>query len=167
MARQASKAVTSNGTIIKMEGTTPGTYDVRLGDVFDVEIPGFDADVIDVTHMESPGAGVGGAGTAFKEKLGSLLDSGQVAVTIRYAPNATEITQLYANAGLSKKFQVEFTQANSLDEATAESVEGSGCQFTAIIKTWKPSKATVNGLHEGVLTLDVTGPLKWVASVTP
>jgi len=150
-----------------MEGTTPGTYDVRLGDVFDVEIPGFTADVIDTTHMESPGAGVGGAGTAFKEKLGSLLDSGQVTFTIRYAPNSAEIVALYGAAGLTKKFQIEFTQANANDATVAEDVLGSGCQFSAIVQSWKPSKATVNGLHEGVLTLDVTGPLKWVAAVTP
>lgn len=167
MARRVSKAVTSNGSVLKMEGANPGTYDVSLGDIFDVEVPGFSADVIDVTHMESPGAGVGGSGAAFKEKLGSLLDSGQVTFTIRYAPNSPEIVELYAVAGLNKKFQIEFTQATSLDDATATSVIGSGVRFSAIVQSWKPSKATVNGLHEGVLTLDVTGPITWVDDVNP
>lgn len=161
MARTVSVAVASFGTVLRMEGTTPGTYDVRLGDVFDLEIPGWDTDIIDVTHMESPGAGALGAGTAWKEKLGSLLDAGQVAVTLRYVPNGSEIVALYAAAGQPGKFQIEFTEATSLTTASETTVLGSGARFSAIIKSFKPSKAAVNGVHEGVLTLDVTGPLTW------
>lgn len=134
-------AVASFGTTLKLKGT--GSTYTRIADIVDVEIPGFDFDVHDVTHMESP--------NGMKEKLAGLGDAGSITATIRFVPGSTEAAAIYAMAGLTKGFKIEAPAPQK------------GCTFDAIVKTWKPSKSTVSGLQEGTLTLDVTGALTWEA----
>lgn len=138
MADQESSAVASKGTVIKLKD---GVDFVRLGDLTDVGIPGFDAEIIDATHQESPGN--------MREKLGGLLDPGEISATVRYKPASTELQTIYDNASKLCEWQIEFAG-------------GEKVTFKGILKSWQPSPASISGLLEGELGIAVSGQLTWV-----
>lgn len=140
MGEHASSAVASKGTVIKMKD---GQSYVRLGDLVDVEVPGFDVEIMDATHQESPGK--------MREKMGGFLDPGEISATLRYRPGSPELQKLYDKAGALCEWQVSF--------AGGETVE-----FAGILKSWKPSAAGISGLLEGSLGIAVSGPLTWDAA---
>lgn len=140
MAEVASTAVPSKGTVIKLKD---GASYVRLGDLTDVEIPGFDTEIIDATHQESPGM--------MREKLGGFMDPGEISATVRFKPASPELETIYDNATKLCDWQIEFAG-------------GEKCTFKGILKSWKPAPAAVNGLLEGALGIAVSGPLTWTAA---
>lgn len=140
MAEIRSTAVASKGTVIKLKD---GATYVRLGDLVDVEVPGFDTEILDATHQESPGM--------MREKMGGFMDPGEIAATVRYVPGGEELLKIYENATQLCDWQIEFRG-------------GQKCTFQGILKGWKPSSAGISGLLEGTLTIAVSGPLSWVGS---
>lgn len=115
---------------------------VPLGEVSGVTWPGFSTEILDATHTRSPGGR--------REKIGGVIDPGQVTATLRVVPGSAGLKRLYEDAGKTLDFVVEFPAPIGQD-----------CTFQAILESWAPSEAGISSLIEGTITLAVTGPITW------
>lgn len=128
-------------TIKIVEGATRET----IGEVSGVSWPGFSTEIIDATHTLSP--------DGRREKVGGVIDPGQVTATLRVVPGSPALQRLYDDAGKTLEWVIEFPAPISQD-----------CKFSAILESWAPSEAGISSLIEGTLTLAVTGPIEWAPS---
>lgn len=135
----ATQARPGLGVTIKIvEGSTR----VAIGEVAGVTWPGFSTEILDATHTESP--------DGRREKIGGVIDPGQVTATLRVVPGSPGLERLYDDAGKTLDWVIEFPAPMNQD-----------CLFSAILEGWAPSEAGVSTLLEGTLTLSVTGPIEW------
>lgn len=140
MAEIAASAVPGFGVVLKLKD---GTSTIRIGDIAGVTPPGYTAEILDVTHQESPGK--------IREKVGGVLDAGQVTATIRYVPGTPGTQRLYQDAGKTLDWVIEFPEDI-----------GWNCEFRAVLESFVPAEAGPSTVLEGTLTLSVTGPINWV-----
>jgi hypothetical protein len=76
----ASGAYLSFGTLLKIgDGGGPENF-TTVAEVKDISGPAITADVVEVTNMSSP--------SAFKEKLATLLEAGEITFDINWMPEA-------------------------------------------------------------------------------
>ena len=132
----------SFGTLLKVgDGGGPEAF-TTIAEVRDIGGPRLSMATADVTHQSSPGG--------FREKVGTLLDGGQVTFDINYLPgNATHD----ASTGLVKDMTDKTKRNFELIFPDAASTKWS---FTALVVGFEPSEP-VDGALTASLTLDITG----------
>jgi predicted secreted protein len=85
MPYAGSKAAAGQGTQLQYGGPFPGTPSyVTLAEVIKIQRSGSKMDIVDVTNMDSAGA--------YREKLATLLDGGEISFEANYIP--TDPTQV-------------------------------------------------------------------------
>lgn len=139
MAEVAATGLAGFGVVLKIKD---GGSTVRIGDIVGVTPPGYTAEILDRTHQESPGK--------IREKIGGVIDAGQVTATIRYVPGSPGTARLYADAGKTLDWVIEFPPD-----------VGHNCTFKAVLESFVPGEAGISTLLEGTLTLAVSGPITW------
>lgn len=138
-----SNAVFGQGTLLQIgDGGSPTETFTTIAEVTEISGPSLALDVIDVTSHDSTGG--------WREKIGGLLDGGEVTFTINYLPsNATH----NATTGLlrdlknrtKRNFKLVFPDAGS-----------STWSFTALVTSFEPSEPIDDRLTADV-TLSITG----------
>lgn len=128
------------GTLLKVgDGAASGEAFTTLGDVLDINGPGWSMDVIDTTDQDSS--------SSYREKIGGLLDAGQVTCTIHW--DYTETT----HAGLITDFEARTLrnfQLVSTDSSTTT------WTFAALVANIAPGRP-LEGKVTADITLDISG----------
>lgn len=84
-----SEGMAAYGTLLKIgDGDSPEVF-TAIAEVNTIGGPGLSLDPIEITHHESP--------NAWKERVGGLLDGGEVSLDVNFLP--TEFTQAGDSAG--------------------------------------------------------------------
>jgi predicted secreted protein len=96
----ASNAIAAWGTLLKLGDGAGTEVFTTIAEVRDIDLPEFTMEVTEVTHHTSPGA--------WREKIASLLDAGELSMTIGFLP--TDATQGYSTGIL--RDQVNRTKRN-------------------------------------------------------
>lgn len=93
-----------NGAQFQIEGSTPGTF-TAIAEVFDITPPNETTDVIDTTHMGSPGG--------VREYILGLTDPGEASFEMNFVPgSASEALILTTKAERkAKNFRIVFPNA--------------------------------------------------------
>lgn len=137
----ASQAIPAYGTLLKRE-TTPGsgTY-ATVAEVKSMSGPSMKGDIIDVTTHSSAAAG------AWREKISSLLDPGDITFAINLVPGLAGHKSLIADftGRVKTKFKFVFPDVG----LTEWLFEGYITSFGA--------KAETDGVLEADLTVTLTG----------
>lgn len=128
-----SDALSAMGTYLTRNG-------VEIAEVTDIGGPGFEVDVLDVTHLRSP--------NFWREKIGGLKDGGEVTLTLNFIPNnpthAAATGLLAAFAG-SKSAPIDaYALVFPDDDATT-------WEFPGFVSGYEPGAS-----YEDKLTADVT-----------
>lgn len=137
-----SNAYSSFGTLLKI-GDGGGTeVFTTVAEVKDISGPKLAMDTTEVTNMSSP--------NAFKEKIASLLDAGDVTFDVNFIPeNATQgfSTGLLRDmlARNKRNFKLVFTNLGNTTWA-----------FNALVTGFQPT-ASVAGALTASITLTITG----------
>ncbi len=136
----ATVATASFGTLLKIDQGGGGL--TTIAEVTDINGPGLSLATADVTNQSSPGG--------WREKIGTVLDGGEVTFDLNYAPTAASVnatTGLIADfkAKTVRSFTVTFTDAGNTVWA-----------FTALVTNFTPSEP-VDGALTASVTLKVTG----------
>lgn len=101
-----SDALAAYGTLIKRETTTPGTF-ATIAEVKSISGPNMSSDVIDVTTHSSAASG------AWREKIASLIDAGELSFDINFIPSAQGHKDLRTDftSRVKRNFQIVFPDA--------------------------------------------------------
>ncbi len=133
------------GTILRIgDGQTPTEAFTDIAELLEATGPNRTADVIDATHMASPGAR--------REKIYGLLDDGQVTASLHYLPGDSS-QDLLAEARENRapvNFQLAF------------GATGQRASFTAIVSNLSPTAPLDQKMTMSV-TLDITGEVVFEA----
>lgn len=108
---------------------------LQLADVAGVTPPGFETELEDVTHLDTP--------DGEREFLEGRAAPQTVGVSIRWAPGSPTITALYAARGKKMRFRIDYPN-------------GKRSSFSAIVQAWAPAEAS-GGALTGTLTLQISG----------
>lgn len=81
-----------------IESATPGTYDL-VAEVVTITPPGYSREVVDVTHLTSPGK--------YKEFIAGFNEAGDATITLNFVPSATDALVTAFTAGTGK-YQITF-----------------------------------------------------------
>lgn len=130
-------AVTGFGTQFAIE-TAPGTnVFTNIVEVGSVTPPNDKIDIIEATHMASPGAN--------KEFIVGLNDPGEAGFSINWVPNgaADTIIRAWRNSRLARKCQITWNN-------------GGTWTFTGILTSYMPT-APLNDKQTAEITIKVTG----------
>lgn len=129
----ASAVKSGFGTLLKKGSTA-------IAEIVSIDGPEGERETIDVTHMESP--------NATREKIGSLVDAGEVSFEGNFLPgNATQkdlLTELYG--GTADTWTIAWSDGSPTNDWS----------FTAIVTKFKPS-AEVGDKLKFTATLTLTG----------
>lgn len=138
----ASSAVSSFGTLLKIgDGASAETF-TTIAEVQNITGPALSLETIEVTNHSST--------EGWKERVGGLLDGGEVAFDVNFLP--TNATHSFS-AGLIKdmvgrtkrNFKIVFPDGSSTTWS-----------FTALVSKFQP-KAPVNGQLSASVSLMITG----------
>lgn len=137
----ASAAIAAYGTLLKRETSFGSTVFVTVAEVKSMDGPGMKGDVIDVTTHSSAASG------AWREKISSLLDPGEVSFSINLVPASAGHKSLITDftGRVKTNFQMVFPDGGS----TTWAFTGYVTQFGA--------KAEVDGVLEAEMTVTLTG----------
>jgi hypothetical protein len=136
-----SGAIPAYGTLLKRgDGGAPETF-TTVAEVRDISGPNIKGEINDVTTHSSAAAG------AWREKISSLLDPGDVTFPINLVPGSTGHKSLISDmtGRLKRNFQIVFPDGGSTTWAFSGYITG----FTA--------KAPTAGVLEADLTVTLTG----------
>lgn len=135
-------AISGFGTLLKI-GDGGGTeVFTTIAEVKDISGPSFSADTVELTTHSSSGA--------WKEKLPTLLDAGEITLDINFIPtNATQSQ----STGLLRDFKNR-TKRNF--QLVWPDVGGTTWAFSAYVTGFEPS-APVDDLLGASVTLTITG----------
>lgn len=139
----APDALAAYGTQLKLgDGAGPPENFTTIAKVRDITGPGISLATEDVTAHDSPGA--------WREKIATLLDAGQVTFDIVYKPvGATHgnVTGLLRDirSRIARSFQAVFPDSGSTT-----------WEFTAYVTQFQPT-APVPGALTAAVTLEITG----------
>ena len=139
----ASEAVSSFGTLLQRgDGVQPTEGFTTVAEVKDIEAPEMTLNTHEVTHQESP--------DAHMERIGGLLDTGELGFTINYRPdNAThdDATGLIADmrAREVKNYRLQFPDTSATKWT-----------FPGLVTSFK-AKAPVDGVLEADVSVTVCG----------
>lgn len=135
-----SNAVAAYGTLLKIgDGAGPEVF-TTLAEVKSIEGPGMETEVIDVTTHSSAAAG------AFREKLATLIDAGEVTFDLNFVPGDTQHIALRADqlARTKRNFELWYPGSVSAD-----------IEFQAIVTSF-PLSFPTDGVIESSVTLTIT-----------
>lgn len=137
----ASAAIPAYGTLLKRE-TSPGSgVYATVAEVKSMSGPSMKGDVIDVTTHSSAAAG------AWREKISSLLDPGEVTFALNLVP---------ASAG-HKSLLADFTgRVKTAFKFVFPDIGATEWLFSGYITNFG-AKATVDGVLEADMTVTLTG----------
>ena len=135
-----SNAVSAYGTLLKIgDGGGPEVF-TTLAEVKSIEGPDMETDVIDVTTHDSAAAG------AFREKLATLIDAGEISFDLNFIPGNTQHVALRTDQlnRTKRNFELWFPNASSAD-----------IEFEAVVTSF-PMTFEVDGVIESSVTLTIT-----------
>jgi len=135
-----SDAVSAYGTLLKIgDGGGPEVF-TTLAEVKGIEGPTMETEVIDVTTHSSAAAG------AFREKLATLIDAGEVTFDLNLVPGNSQHDALRADqiARTKRNFELWFPSSVSAD-----------IEFQAVVTNF-PLSFPVDGQIESSVTLTIT-----------
>jgi hypothetical protein len=137
----ASAAIAAYGTLLKRETSFGSTTFVTVAEVKSMDGPSMKGDVIDVTTHSSAASG------AWREKISSLLDPGEVSFSINLVPASAGHKALLADftGRVKTNYKFVFPDGGSTEWAFT----GYTTQFGA--------KAEVDGVLEADMTVTLTG----------
>lgn len=132
------------------DGADPGAL-VEVGEVLGVTPPSPTRDTIDTTHHGSAGD--------YREFISSLIDAGEVSVSMHYIPGSAEDTLINAAfaAGDLRAFKIG---VNSDTPGTQRQITGSG-----FVTGYVPDEIPIDDKMVATLTLKVSGPIAFGAFV--
>ena len=137
-----SNAISAFGTLLKIgDGGAPESF-TTIAEVKDIGGPKLKSNTAEVTNHSST--------DGWLEKIGTILEAGQVTFKINFVPTAT--THSFST-GLIKDF-VARTKRNF--KLVFPDTGATTWSFTAIVTGFEPSEP-VNGPLEADVTLDITG----------
>lgn len=150
-----SEGMAAYGTLLKIgDGYTPEVF-TAIAEVNKIGGPGLSLEPIDITHHESP--------NAWKEKVGGLLDGGEVSMDVNFLP--TEFTQAGDSAG-----SLLYAMINRLVTNFQLVWPDSGAttwEFPALVTKFEPD-APADGKLGAAITLEISGePTIPLESVVP
>ncbi len=132
-----TQAISAFGTLLKMgDGATPESF-TTIAEITEIGGPALSLERLDATHMQSTGG--------WKEKIGGLLDGGEVTFSIQYVP--THATH-NASTGLISRMVAKSVDNYQLVFPDASSTTWT---FAALVAGFEPDAP-----HDGKLTADVT-----------
>jgi predicted secreted protein len=138
-----SGAISGFGTLLKLgDGATPTEGFTTIGEVKDIGGPDLKLNTADVTNHSST--------DGWKEKIGTLLEGGQVAFKVNFIP--TTATHSFST-GLIKDM-VNRTKRNF--KLVFPDTGATTWTFAALVTQFKPNEP-VDGALEADVTLDITG----------
>lgn len=138
-----TNAISSFGTLLKIgDGATPTEAFTTIAEVKDISGPSLALEVTEVTSHSSP--------NGWREKIGTLLDGGEVTFEINYVP--TENTH-DAGTGLVKDMK-DRTLRNF--QLVFPDVASTTWEFSALVSAFEPS-APVDGSLAASVTLSISG----------
>jgi hypothetical protein len=135
-----SNAVSAYGTLLKI-GDGGGTeVFTTLAEVKSIEGPTMETDIVDVTTHSSAASG------AFREKLATLIDAGEVTFDLNFVPGDRQHTQLRTDqlARTKRNFEIWYPGSVSAD-----------IEFQAVVTNF-PLSFPVDGPMESSVTLTIT-----------
>ena len=135
-----SNAVAAYGTLLKIgDGGGPEVF-TTLAEVKGIEGPTMETEVIDVTTHSSAAAG------AFREKLATLIDAGEVTFDLNMVPGDTQHDALRTDQlnRTKRNFELWFPSSGSAD-----------IEFEAVVTNF-PLSFPVDGTIESSVTLTIT-----------
>lgn len=137
----ASAAIPAYGTLLKRETSFGSTVFVTVAEVKSISGPSLKGDVIDVTTHSSAASG------AWREKISSLLDPGELSFALNMVPASAGFKSLLTDFTSRTKtnYKIVFPDVGLTEWA----VTGYTTQFGA--------KAEVDGVLEADLTITLTG----------
>jgi hypothetical protein len=136
-----SAAIPAYGTLLKRETSFGSTVFVTVAEVKSMNGPSMKGDVIDVTTHSSAASG------AWREKISSLLDPGEVSFSINLVPASSGHKSLITDftGRVKTNYQMVFPDPG----LTTWAFTGYTTQFAA--------KAEVDGVLEADMTVTLTG----------
>lgn len=143
---------TGNGTGVLVAGASgalSGGVDgaevfTTLGGVTSIAGPGFKADVLDVTHMESP--------NNFHEKITTLVDGGQLTTIVQFVPNSTQHRSVLTDLKNRTKRNVQIWFADT--GGSILQVAGYFIQFAI--------DSQFQGIYTANLQMELTADYTWI-----
>lgn len=137
----ASGAIPAYGTLLKRETSFGSTVFVTVAEVKSMNGPSMKGDVIDVTTHSSAASG------AWREKIASLLDPGEVSFSINLIPASAGHKSLITDFTGRTKTNYQFVFPDP--GLTTWAFTGYTTQFS--------TKAEVDGVLEADMTVTLTG----------
>lgn len=128
--------ITQGTTIAISDGSSPETF-LTIGEVVSIDGPGGNADVIDVSDLESD----------YREKRIGLLDEGQVTIEFKYDPDDT---------GQEAARAARNTREVSTFRITCPDSPATTFTFQAYVSGF-PLNFAVSDVIRGTMTLEITG----------
>ena len=137
-----SDAIKAVGTLLQKGDGAGSENFTTIAEVTDITGPNIKQDMDDVTSHSSAGG--------WREKVGTLLDGGQVTLAINYVPaNATQNATLGLIADLKNRVKRNFKLIFPDSGSTTWS-------FAALVVDFKPKAAVASKLSADV-TMEITG----------
>lgn len=127
--------------------STPGTFDVKIGKITDVQLPQMTADTQETTHTDSA--------DGFKEFVTALKDGGEVTFGVIFAPTDGGQAQLRTDfeAGTMPNYQITLPQIGAEQAVT--------CTFCASITGLSAPSGNIADVMKASVTLKVSGKPVW------
>lgn len=134
----STEALIGHGSIFGCAEVNPAVY-APLGEVNSITPPNETVDMIDATHMQSPGR--------MREFIAGLIDPGECAVEINYIPGGATDERLRAikTAGVAVPCRITYPN-------------GASHSFHALLSSYAPTD-TVADKMTASLSWRVTGPV--------
>lgn len=134
-----SNALSAYNTLLAIgDGGGPEVF-TTIAEIFNIGGPALAGEIIDVTHMESPGR--------FREKIVGILDGGEVSLELSWIPDNT------VHAGIITDFKNR-TKRNF--ELTWPDTASTKWSFAAFITSFEPSGPVDDKLTASI-TLTISG----------
>lgn len=124
-------------TVFEREGATQGTYET-VAQVASIQPPQLEREVVEVEDLNPP--------DDIKQKLGGVIDAGEVTLTLNFDGADAGHTALEGDfyAGTAKNYRIKLPS-------------GKGWTFPAILTGWAPQEITEGDVIQVEVTLTVTG----------
>ena len=138
-----SNAVFALGTLLKIgDGAATSEVFTTIAEVSDIGGPELAQETVEVTNHSSPGG--------WREKIGGILDGGNVSLAINYQPthathNNTAGLVKDLRSRTKRNFELVFTDAGNTTWS-----------FTALVTSFAPAEP-IDGALTAEVTLEITG----------
>lgn len=127
------------GGTVEVEGNTSPAEWFELGEVTNITPPSESVDVIDATHMASPGR--------YREFIQGLIDGGEASIDVNWVPGAATDDYVFAWRAAGESRNMRITTNNNTTYT-----------FPSFVTGWTP-QIPVDGKMTATLTVKAAGAI--------